>query len=704
MILKLKSYKFPLLVLLLLVIFLIPWRIPMSQGLASSEIKLVIDGRDIVVTPLPVIRNNRTLVPIRFISEELGAEVKWDGEARTVHIKKDNRSVQLRIDSHLVKYEAGRETFDLSDVAPIIIEDRTFVPVRLVSNALGVAVNWDGETKTVYVDSEQTSDIEPFFDITVSTVTEGQTITGLTELESSFLGVVPQGAAEIRYLLLDPDTGKGSVVARGSEMEKKYYWLPDLKESGQRVLVSAVYNSEGALISGDAVSVNVEVTPKAILSGLTEGQLINDTVSLQADLNFAAPYVKYEITNKNTGKVFVTDEFDPQGGYNWTPMMEDNGNVSIRAIAYDHSGQAYTGQAISVKVDVPRKLQLRGISANSTIEKPVTLSVFRNFQVSQTEYVMKDVQTGNEEVLAQVGYTSYRWFPGIEQSGDKELYVRVKDTSGITHVSKSIGVTLTGKPQLILEGVGPNQVVTDSVKLKSSSNTHLNSVKYILIDSKGNKKVIASGTDPRTEYTWETVKGDEGNCRILAEGTLSNGTKVFSEEVSVKVYLGKIYSSKPVIEKEKFLDLASGLAGESNEKYGMSAALQTAQAILETGWGQSVPVDKYSGNFSYNLFGIKGSGPSGSVISNTWEEYNGQVFRVDAEFRAYDNVNESWADHKKLLLTASRYEPFRNVMHDSTQGAWALRRCGYATDSRYPLKLINIINTYGLEKLDEVTI
>jgi flagellum-specific peptidoglycan hydrolase FlgJ len=146
------------------------------------------------------------------------------------------------------------------------------------------------------------------------------------------------------------------------------------------------------------------------------------------------------------------------------------------------------------------------------------------------------------------------------------------------------------------------------------------------------------------------------------------------------------------------------MAVESREKTGMSAALQTAQAILETGWGQSTPVDKYTGQISKNLFGIKGSGPAGSVTSNTWEEYNGVSYRIDAEFRAYNDPQESWADHKDLLLTRDRYSPFREVMHDSTQGAWALRRCGYATDSKYPLKLIDIIKRYGLEALDNAKI
>lgn len=136
----------------------------------------------------------------------------------------------------------------------------------------------------------------------------------------------------------------------------------------------------------------------------------------------------------------------------------------------------------------------------------------------------------------------------------------------------------------------------------------------------------------------------------------------------------------------------------------MSAALQTAQSILETGWGQSVPVDKYSGKLSYNLFGIKGKGPKGSVTYNTWEVYNGQTYYVDAEFRAYNNVEESWADHKSFLLNSERYEPFRQVMHNSAQGAWALKRTGYATDPEYALKLMRIIKQYNLQELDKTKI
>ncbi|NSW92773.1 MAG: glucosaminidase domain-containing protein, partial [Firmicutes bacterium] len=634
---RFKSYSWRLIVVFVLALAFFQLNAP--PQVAAGDIKLVIDGESIETSPQPVIQNSRTMVPVRLVSEKLGAQVEWNEQNRTVRIVRGNRSVLLRIDSHLVEYNTGERVFNLSDVPPQIIEDRTFVPLRLVSNALGVAIRWEDASRTVYIDSAQAASITPFFDMKISSVQPGQVITETTDLQASFPGSVPAGAAEIKFLLINPETGRGTVVARGSGMTAKYRWLPDLQESGQRVLVAAVYNGDGRFLAGDAVPVQVAVVPRVSLTGLVQGQVVGDTVSLGADLNFVAAYVKYEVVNQDKGKVFVTEESDPQGVYKWAPMLEDNGNVSFKVIAYDHAGQAYAGEAVTVKVDAARKLELRGVSAGSTVEKPVTLSVFRNFQVSQTEYVIKDPQTGKEEVLAQVGYTSYRWFPGPELTGTRELLVRVKDTSGVTHTSSSVSVKLTGAPKLILGGVGPQQVVTGPLKLTASSNVALDSIQYILVNPKtGARRVIAGGKDAGAEYTWTPVQGDDGEWKMQAEGTLASGEKITSEAIAFKVYLGTIYSAKPVVEKSAFLDLASGLASQSWQKTGMSAALQTAQAILETGWGQSVPVDKYTGKFSYNLFGIKGTGPAGSVVSNTWEEYNGQTFRVDANFRAYSGV------------------------------------------------------------------
>ena len=673
------------------------------KTVAANPISLVVDGKDITSLAAPIVENNRTLVPIRFISEELGADVEWDGTDKTVRVKKGDKSVLLRLASHLVEYNNG-DSYDLSDVAAQVINERTYVPLRLVSNALNIGISWDDANNIVNVDSSISSELTPFFDVKILSQNAGQTIEGRTQLQISSSDIYLKDGNEVKFLLLDPKTGRGFVVARGEKPIDSYSWLPKLEDKGNKVLVGAIYDKEGRFIAGDAIPINVNVIPKVNLTGLEEDQLVNGRVEIGADINFVSSYIKYEITNLDNGKVNLTEEQDPQGKFNWNPMYEENGRFSIKVIAYDSNLNPYTSSPVNVQVEVVKKLSLLGVTAGTTIDKPISLMASRNFNVSETEYLIKDMATGIVSTLAKIPYGNYKWSPGPGDSGKKELLVRVKDTRGGILESDPINIVVDGASRVMLEGIGPKQVVTEATKIKVSSNIKLTGVNYTLVNSKTKAtRVLASNISPSEEYNYTPLKSDEGDMLIQAEG-IYEGKKVLSEQIPFKVYLGEIYGPKPIIEKDKFIEMASGLAKVSREKTGMSAALQTAQSILETGFGQSVPVDKYTGLLSNNLFGIKGQGPVGAVTSNTWEVYNGVTYRVDAEFRAYSDVSASWADHKEFLLNRERYAPLKLVMHDASQGAWALKRAGYATDPQYPMKLMRLIEQYNLLELDKVGI
>lgn len=672
-----------------------------AMAAPTSQIRLVVDGSELIASASPVIVNGRTLVPIRFISERIGAQVVWDGVNRTVTVLKGSKKAFLRIGSYLVEYNGGI-AYNLSDVAPMIINDRTYVPLRLVGNALGIRVDWDEGTRTVIVNSKETSAIVPFFDVKIASLKPNETITGKTSVQVRVPESLKGKAKEMKLLLLDRDTAKGFVVAATKQPFSNVDYLPRIEDKGAKLLVAVLYDENGAFIGGDVLPVNIDIRPQVILTGLEDSQVVKDTASISQTLNFLAPYVSYEFKNLDNGKVTVIDKQDPQGTYVWEPVMEQNGSYSVKVTAFDGNGNAYESRSVSVKADVDRKLSLRGVSAGQTINKPVTLLASRNFDVIETQYVLRDVKTGQESVLATVPYGEYVWFPGPEYSGDKELSVRVKDTRGASHESSPIKVKVDGSPKVLLRGIGPKQVVTGETKLSITSNVKLDRVSYVLTDTAtGAERTLASSQDQSCVFT--PSKTDPLEMTVQAKATYQ-GKTITSEKVPFKIYLGTLYGPRAIIEKNKFLELASSLAKDSSKETGMSTALQVAQAILETGWGQSVPVDKYSGKFSNNLFGIKGTGPNGSVISNTWEVYNGVSYRIDAAFKAYHNVQESWNDRNNLLLTASRYAPFREVMYDSTLGAWAVKRAGYATDPLYPIKLINIIKQYNLLELDKVGI
>lgn len=186
-----------------------------KQSFAASSIKLIVDGKDITSKSAPIVKNNRTLVPVRFISEELGAKVTWIAEDGVVKIEKDNRTILLKLDSRLVQYIDEKENYFLSDVAPIAMNGRTYAPLRLVSNALGIGIQWDGANNAVKVDSNIKSIFTPFFQEKISTINSGQAINGKMELQIQAPNGTPKNGVEIKYLLLDPKTAKGRVVASG---------------------------------------------------------------------------------------------------------------------------------------------------------------------------------------------------------------------------------------------------------------------------------------------------------------------------------------------------------------------------------------------------------------------------------------------------------------------------------------------------------
>jgi copper amine oxidase-like protein/mannosyl-glycoprotein endo-beta-N-acetylglucosaminidase len=671
--------------------------------LAIKNIELMVDGKNITESANPVIKDGRTLIPIRSITEELGGEIFWNEENRSVKIKKDDDIVTLKIDSRLITYGEDEKTYALSDISPTIIEEHTYVPLRLVGNALGISVTWDEEDRNIYVDSKGAADVEKAYDMEIITPISGQVVEGEIPLQV-IIGDIKKEAKEIKYLLLDPKSAKGFIIERGELLTGGYTYSPKIGDTGEKVIVAALYDKAGEFIAGDAMGVKVKPSPKVSIDNVEEGQILDGEITLKPNMNFSPRYVKYQITNLSKDEVVLSEASDPYGSYSWTPMVHESGDYEFKIIAYDEDEKAYESEGVKVKVYPPYRLSLTGVKANMKINGSVNLGAFRNFHVSETQFILKDVKTSNEEVLSTLSYGNYTWVPGLEYNGEKQIFVRVKDTRGQIHESEKIDVTLEGRPELTIKGIGPKQIISSDMEIYASSNVELDSVEYILENPKdGNKRSLTKTKDYKSKFKFSPESGDEGE-RIFRAKAMYNGNMIVSEDIPVKIYLGKLYGPTPIVEKDKFLDLASNLAKESYRDTNMSAALQTAQAILETGWGQSVPTDKYTGKLSNNLFGIKGRADEGAVISNTWEEYNGEVYRVDAEFRAYKDIKDSWKDHKSLLLDAQRYSIFRDVMYDSTKGAWAIRRAGYATDSKYPLKLIDIIDRYNLSELDKVGI
>lgn len=115
---------------------------------ALAGIRVELDGHPVVFDVPPRIDNGRTLVPLRAIFEALGAEVNWDGAARKVIATRGTTVISLPVGAFTASVNGRPVTLD----APArIVDGRTLVPLRFVSEALGAQVSWDGTTQTVSI-------------------------------------------------------------------------------------------------------------------------------------------------------------------------------------------------------------------------------------------------------------------------------------------------------------------------------------------------------------------------------------------------------------------------------------------------------------------------------------------------------------------------------------------------------------------------
>ena len=144
----------------------------------------------------------------------------------------------------------------------------------------------------------------------------------------------------------------------------------------------------------------------------------------------------------------------------------------------------------------------------------------------------------------------------------------------------------------------------------------------------------------------------------------------------------------------EFSKLFGPVARESMKRTGVPASVTLAQAALETGWGGSSIGD------AKNLFGIKGTGPAGTIRVSTKEFRNGRMVNEYANFRKYHSWAESIEDHGRLLQN-SRYSPAMKYKNNPDQFAREIHKAGYATDPNYSSKLIGIMKANNFYQWDK---
>ena len=262
---KLKYIAFIFLVLLFL-----------NKNIYARNIRIIVNGEDITEKSAAKIESDRVLVPIRFISEALGKEVKYNEATNEVIITDINSTVKNKIGTAL--FEINNNEYILSDVKSKVFNNRTYVPVRVIAETLNKNVKYDFNTNTVSI-----QDGSPDPDDGYSVFGLKETITEPTEIIINAGKNIQNKIEYTKLFLMDTVTRKAVINDMSYTNTVKYIpW--DLKSFKGILVVS--YDKTGNVVAGRGMKVNSDFTPKIGISGIKNGESYSDSVNISPDLIF----------------------------------------------------------------------------------------------------------------------------------------------------------------------------------------------------------------------------------------------------------------------------------------------------------------------------------------------------------------------------------------------------------------------------------
>jgi N-acetylmuramoyl-L-alanine amidase len=138
-------------------LFILCWVVPTAVQAASAPIKLVVNGSYVTPDVPPQVVKERTMVPVSFLGKAYGVDVQWDQTEKTVTIDNGNGKKIVMKPGQTSAYVNGSPV-TLAQ-APLIIEQRTFLPLRIVGELLDATIGWENTTKTVVVNQPQSMSI-----------------------------------------------------------------------------------------------------------------------------------------------------------------------------------------------------------------------------------------------------------------------------------------------------------------------------------------------------------------------------------------------------------------------------------------------------------------------------------------------------------------------------------------------------------------
>lgn len=122
---------------------------------------------------VPEIINGRTFIPVRALIENIGGNANWDNETKTATLTYNDDEIKLTVDSKTAYYNNNSTELD---VAPVIVNGRTMLPVRFIAENFGFDVNWNNDSKTITISEKVANETTGLTTETSTAVVEESTV------------------------------------------------------------------------------------------------------------------------------------------------------------------------------------------------------------------------------------------------------------------------------------------------------------------------------------------------------------------------------------------------------------------------------------------------------------------------------------------------------------------------------------------------
>ena len=416
---------------------------------ADEEIKLYIDGDIIETDVAPEIVNDRTLIPVRCFFEKFDAKVSWVESTKQVVIENDDKSIILKIDDKTAY--VNNEAVKL-DVAPVIKNDRTLVPVRFISENLGYNVDWKDETRSVYITSPEPVEEESV--ITKVSVTKSKTSTLVTVKADNFKKPSISSVEEpLRYILDFENArleGKDAKINVGNKDIKEVRYAQH--DDYARVVIECPSDAEfTCTYRSDYMT--IKVVGEKVLED--DEEKTEDDEENQEDEEIEEPVIK-ELLYVDKPVVVID---------------AGHGGKDMGAIGYDEEGNEliYESEAnLEIALGVEKYLKQKGVSVIMTRTKDVALGD------SEMDDLLKRSEIANDANATLFVSIHNNAFTDAEASGTMVLYADTDNKLNYGITSKSLAKNILSP---LVKAIGLlDRGVVDSPKMVVLKKTDMPSV------------------------------------------------------------------------------------------------------------------------------------------------------------------------------------------------------------------------------------